>query len=162
MTLIKRTRLVLQGTDDELVIPDTKVGIAQALHEWGMSNSPQECGWVITYDNGARVYLVAEVARGSVHHLPIHMPTLLSAVLTSGTDRFMFIHNHPSGELRPSTADLETTEQIAEAAALCGLYFDDHLILTREPKRLYSLAGKGDYIPPKYREVVAERYGGAA
>lgn len=80
-------------------------------------------------------------------------------MLASGTDRFMFIHNHPSGELRPSGQDLEVTEQIADAAALCGLYFDDHLILTRRPDQLYSLAGAGDYIPPEYKEVVASRYG---
>ena len=38
-------------------------------------------------------------------------------------------HNHPSGSLKPSAADIEATAKLREAAALLGVRFLDHLII---------------------------------
>ena len=41
---------------------------------------------------------------------------------------FVLVHNHPSGELRPSTEDLKATVEIADAAQRYGMPMVDHLV----------------------------------
>lgn len=40
-------------------------------------------------------------------------------------------HNHPSGNLKASSADIQLTKRISEAGKLLGITLDDHIILTR-------------------------------
>lgn len=50
-------------------------------------------------------------------------------------------HNHPSGELRPSDADIRITRQISNALQLLGVKVQDHIILTSES--YFSLLDNG-------------------
>lgn len=50
-------------------------------------------------------------------------------------------HNHPSGELKPSQADLKLTRKVSEAGKLLDLPILDHLIISREGH--YSFADDG-------------------
>jgi len=99
------------------------------------------------------------VARGTSRNLPVHIPTLLAAVLTSGADRFVFVHNHPGGTPAASDLDIDLTQIISDAAATCGLYFEDHFIVTDDPAKYLSMVKAGIYKPPKYRETSAARFG---
>jgi DNA repair protein RadC len=40
-------------------------------------------------------------------------------------------HNHPSGDPTPSKADIETTREVAKAAALLGVILHDHIVIGR-------------------------------
>jgi DNA repair protein RadC len=50
-------------------------------------------------------------------------------------------HNHPSGSLKPSTADQELTEKIRQAGAFLDIKLLDHLILSAES--YFSFADEG-------------------
>jgi|GEM_PF-2481019 DNA repair protein RadC len=50
-------------------------------------------------------------------------------------------HNHPSGNLKPSHADLELTKKISRAGQLLDISVNDHLIITSEG--FYSFAEEG-------------------
>ena len=39
------------------------------------------------------------------------------------------IHNHPSGDVTPSRADIEMTKQVREAAKTVGIALHDHLVI---------------------------------
>ena len=54
---------------------------------------------------------------------------LLRFVLAANAVAMILIHNHPSGRLAPSHADLKFTAQVQAAAALCGLQLLDHVII---------------------------------
>ncbi|MDP2993249.1 MAG: JAB domain-containing protein [Deltaproteobacteria bacterium] len=41
----------------------------------------------------------------------------------------MFVHNHPSGDVKPSSEDLSLTETLKKAAAAVGIAVHDHLIV---------------------------------
>lgn len=99
------------------------------LTEWGLTNSSQERLWVVSYDSIEQVRTVQEIAVGGYHELVIPLPALLSAVLLSGTDRFMVIHNHPSGDVSPTNLDVDMTHTIMAAANTTGLFFEDHRIV---------------------------------
>jgi DNA repair protein RadC len=44
----------------------------------------------------------------------------------------VFAHNHPSGDLRPSDADLRMHNQLVEAAKILGLRILDHVIVGKK------------------------------
>lgn len=101
---------------------------------WGMHQEPQECVWVVAYDTQLTVRNVVEIARGSHVRADIHLPTLIGAVITAGCERFILVHNHPANNPVPSEGDKVMTREVLTAANACGLYLEDHIILTPQGK----------------------------
>jgi DNA repair protein RadC len=66
---------------------------------------------------------------------------LVAAILGMGTAGVIFAHNHPSGELQPSEADLRMHEQLTEAGKILGLRVLDHVIVTRKGHYSFQEAG---------------------
>jgi len=131
-------------------LPGAFHDIPTLFQKWGLHQEPQECVWVVAYDANMTVRTVMEVARGSHVRAEVHIPTLLASVLTTGCERFMLVHNHPSKRLVPSLGDRELTIEIMDAANACGLYFEDHVILTPNGKwysfEEHGLLKRADYI----------------
>ncbi|MCU1434314.1 MAG: repair protein RadC [Pseudarthrobacter sp.] len=69
------------------------------------------------------------LAEGSDAHASCPVPAVLRAVLGGGISKFALAHNHPSGILEASQADITYTSQVAAAAQQCGLQLIDHLVV---------------------------------
>ena len=54
------------------------------------------------------------------------------AALKSCSSSIILAHNHPSGNLKPSEADLQLTRKIKEAGKLLDIQVLDHLIISSE------------------------------
>lgn len=54
---------------------------------------------------------------------------VFKAAFKAGADAIIVAHNHPSGNLTPSKADLRLTEELKSRAEWLGLEFIDHIIL---------------------------------
>ena len=63
------------------------------------------------------------------------------AALKSGATGVLLAHNHPSGNLTPSQADIDLTRKIKEGGKLLEIQLLDHLIITSEG--YYSFADEG-------------------
>jgi DNA repair protein RadC len=50
----------------------------------------------------------------------------------SGTSDSSLLHNHPSGDPKPSRDDIEMTKEIAKAAEALGITIHDHLVIGRK------------------------------
>jgi len=79
--------------------------------------------------------------RGTIDHAPVYVREVMKRALEVGASAIIMVHNHPSGDPAPSTADIETTRQVAEAAAMLGMTLHDHIIIGRG--RHASLKGLG-------------------
>jgi len=148
-TRSRQAQLELRITQDEEHLPEDARGLGPLMKRWGLSASPQECMWVIVYDSMLAVRTVMEVARGAHITVDLHLPTMLSAVLTAGCERFMLVHNHPNGTVTPTVADFQLTLDVMEAANACGLYFEDHIIVSPSGKT-YSFVDSGFLKPAPY------------
>ena len=67
------------------------------------------------------------------------IPMLMGIVLKSLTKSFIISHNHPSGNTRPSDADIHLTKQFQKSAKELGLTLLDHIIATQN-NGYYSFA----------------------
>ncbi len=91
--------------------------------------SSTESLYLICVDSQYRMLEAKEVARGNEFQMSIHSPSILREAIKCTTFGFFLIHNHPSGECRPSENDLLFTKKINQASQVIGLKFVDHLIL---------------------------------
>lgn len=112
--------------------------IAEMVKDWGLTDSAQEKLWVVSYDAARNMRIATEVARGGYNDVTVSIPALLTAVLLSGTDRFVVVHNHPSGDVTPTVIDVNLTRKISEASRTVGLKFEDHIIVG-PPNEYYSM-----------------------
>lgn len=69
--------------------------------------------------------------RGTVDHTPVYTREVIKRALELGASALILVHNHPSGDPTPSTADIAVTKEIVRAAASLGITVHDHLIIGR-------------------------------
>ena len=102
-----------------------------------------------------QVRSVIEVARGGYHKMDVPIPAIMSAVLVAGTDRFAIAHNHSTGDVTPTAADIDLTKKVMNAANVVGLFFEDHLIVGPNGEE-FSMADKGILVPAKELKALAK------
>ena len=82
----------------------------------------------------SRYQLVHEetISVGSMTANIVHPREVFQPAIERGAVAVIVAHNHPSGELEPTAADIAVTEQLQEAGAILGIELLDHLIITRD------------------------------
>jgi DNA repair protein RadC len=86
---------------------------------------------VLGLDARQRVRLVRQIAVGSLAQVDVHPREVFRPLVRSGMHSVILVHNHPSGDVEPSDADLELTRRLADVGRLVGIPVLDHLIVTR-------------------------------
>ena len=83
---------------------------------------------------GSRYQIVHEeiVSVGSLTANIIHPREVFEPAITHGAVAVIVAHNHPSGSLEPTAADLDVTLQLVEGGKLLGIELLDHLIIAGE------------------------------
>lgn len=81
-------------------------------------------------------------AVGSVNTVHIHPSEVLRQAVIDTAPSILCLHNHPSGDPSPSPEDRNLTERIASSAALMGIRFLDHVIVTAGSYYSFSDAGE--------------------
>jgi DNA repair protein RadC len=67
--------------------------------------------------------------KGTVDHTPVYPREVIKRTLELGATALILVHNHPSGDPSPSTADVQMTRQIVEVARPLGVTVHDHIII---------------------------------
>jgi DNA repair protein RadC len=112
------------------------------LQQWKMYDHSQEQVWVLAFDSSNHLRKVTRVAQGSYGSVEVPIAAVMSAVNIVRCDRFWLVHNHPGGSEQPSPADIDLTTKVMNAANICGLRFEDHIILA-PPDSSFSFRGNG-------------------
>ena len=94
-----------------------------------MSNLKEEVFKVI-YLNSANVVLAAEdLFRGTVDQSAVYPREIIKRAFELNASGLIFVHNHPSGNLKPSKHDLSLNEKLVKACRAVDLTPVDHLIM---------------------------------
>ena len=79
--------------------------------------------------------------KGTINHTPVYPREVVKRALELGASSIILAHNHPSGDVTPSQADIDVTMQIVQAASALGIEVHDHLIIGA--KNHFSFKSKG-------------------
>ncbi|MEM7288827.1 MAG: DNA repair protein RadC [Pseudomonadota bacterium] len=69
---------------------------------------------------------------GTVDHTPVYPREVVKRALELSATAIILVHNHPSGDPTPSTADIEMTKKVSEVAGSLGITVHDHIIIGRD------------------------------
>lgn len=87
---------------------------------------------VLLMNTGNRVMGVYEASSGGISGTVVDIRLLMVTALKATATGIIVFHNHPSGNLKPSTEDRKLTHRIHEAANYLDIKLHDHLIVGRE------------------------------
>nr|ALS91457.1 radc: DNA repair protein [uncultured bacterium] len=81
------------------------------------------------------------LGRGTVDHAPVYPREVARRALELSASAVILIHNHPSGDPTPSTADVEMTRQVVEALRALRIGVHDHLVVGRQGVASFKALG---------------------
>lgn len=84
---------------------------------------------------------ICEISSGGINGTVVDAKLVFGAALKASASSLILAHNHPSGNLRPSQADVDLTRKLRDAGNLLDIQVLDHLILA--PEGYYSFADEG-------------------
>ena len=97
--------------------------------------------WVILLNRSNQIMERFHLSKGGVTGTVIDVKIILKKALLKLVPSFIVIHNHPSGNLQPSEADIEITRKLKDSAKIMDITLLDHLIVTQHGH--FSLADSG-------------------
>lgn len=78
---------------------------------------------------------------GTVDHTPAYPREIMKRALELGATALILMHNHPSGDPKPSQADIDMTNQIIAAAKPFDITIHDHVIIARNGQTSFRNEG---------------------
>lgn len=108
---------------------------------WSDTLELKESMYMILLNKANNVQSFLRISEGSIDGTVIDMQIIFATILKTPCKGFIIAHNHPSGNLIPSQADLQINNQIRDVAKMHKVQFLDNLIIT--PEGYLSFADDG-------------------
>lgn len=106
-----------------------------------LGDHQQEVFYVLFLNRNHEVEFEREFFRGGIAATIVDPRLIFREALSRLASAIIVAHNHPSGNLKPSEADIQITRKLAEGSRLFDIAFLDHLIIS--PQGYYSFADEG-------------------
>lgn len=112
------------------------------MNSWDMSRIELQEQFKVLFTNRAnRVLGIFELSSGGTGGTVADPKLIFIAALRVGASGIIMAHNHPSGNLQPSQADIDLTRKVKEGGKYLEIQMLDHIILTSEG--YYSFSDEG-------------------
>jgi DNA repair protein RadC len=106
-----------------------------------IASKSQEHFVCISLNGANEVIEKRTVTVGLLDRSQVHPREVFADVIADRASAVIFGHNHPSGDLQPSEADLKTQEQLVQAAKILGIRVLDHVIVSKKGYYSFQEAG---------------------
>ena len=101
----------------------------------------QEEAKVIYLNSSGGVLGIYHLSKGGMTSASMDPKLIFTAALKISATSIILAHNHPSGTIKPSKADLELTQKLQDGGDLLDIKVLDHLIIT--PDQYFSFVDEG-------------------
>lgn len=105
----------------------------QVLFDWlrlEIGDKQQEHFIVVYLNTQHQIIGVKTLFVGTLDRSIIHPREIFKEAMAVSSSKIMIVHNHPSGTLTPSNADIQVTKNLKEIGELMGIPLLDHLIVS--------------------------------
>ena len=110
------------------ILPEDSIDVYESCVAVFFDQSNESVGWFL-------------VSQGGINYSVVDVRMVMSAALGCLATGMIICHNHPSGSLKPSDADIKITKKLKDACGILDIKFLDHIILTEQSH--YSFADEG-------------------
>ncbi len=123
-------RAVIHGPED-----------VYALVQYDMLALTQEHLWVLVLDTRNQVLGIEKLYKGSLNSSSVRVGEIFKTAIQRSAASVVVVHNHPSGDPKPSPEDIALTRALVQAGRLLDIEVLDHLVVGQG--RYISLKEKG-------------------
>lgn len=79
---------------------------------------------------------------GTLNYDFVHPREVFKSCILSNAASFLVMHNHPSGNIKPSREDIIITDRLIQAGKLLGIMLLDHIIVGTDDSSFFSFRAK--------------------
>jgi len=122
-------------TKEAITNPDQIAEIFQAIQraEDEIDRMKEKC-WVVGLNTKNFIVYVELVSMGTLNASLVHPREVFRfAIMKGGVSGIILVHNHCSGDTRPSDEDLSLTKRLHDAGKILGIDLHDHIIVADGP-----------------------------
>lgn len=150
----------------EVTNPDDLYGIMQRilLRENDIDRE-KEHFWIVGMNLAGVILYIELISMGSVRATTVEPMNVYRVAVLKGACKVIAVHNHPSGNLKPSGEDLDLTDRLIQVGRILEITMEDHLIIN--PKTYMTFKGTGlmeelgqslKWVPPyKVAEMIGKK-----
>ena len=106
-----------------------------------MRNLRKEVVKVVLLNPKLRIIKDLTISEGSVNQSIVHPREVMIPAIKESASSIVLLHNHPSGDPFPSSADIEITHRVGKTGEIIGIKLIDHIIIGHD--EYYSFADEG-------------------
>jgi len=122
--------------------PDKIVDLAKLL---GLADELQEVLIAVLLGTKNQLIGYSVVSRGLLDRCQCHSRTVFRQAIAQNAAKIVLLHNHPSGDVKPSRADLSVTKALVRAGRIIDINIVDHIIVGQEREfKFYSMRTEKD------------------
>jgi len=96
---------------------------------------------IVTLDGSSKIIEYRVIHIGTLNQSIVHPREVFRSAIQDNAAGIVIAHNHPSGTLEASRADIQITQRLKEVSKLVGIELLDHVILSKEG--YYSFSDEG-------------------
>jgi DNA repair protein RadC len=97
-----------------------------------LKDKNQEHFYCLYLDSSKRILENKLLFLGTLNYSTVNPREIFKYAFLNGATSLIFIHNHPTGEVKPSKNDIELTKNLEKIGLLHGITIDDHIIVGKE------------------------------
>lgn len=97
--------------------------------------------WIVAINQASRIIKKVRVSVGGIDQTSADVRLIMRVLIEAGASQFAAVHNHPSGNPKPSNEDRKLMECLKKAAEIFSIRMMDHVIVTAH--EYYSFCDEG-------------------
>ena len=101
------------------------------IYDWDTIEA-YETFWMLLLNRANRVIGAYKVSDGGIAGTVVDAKLIFSVAVKALACSIVFSHNHPSGSLNPSQADIDLTKKLAEAGKVLDIVVVDHILIVAD------------------------------
>ena len=142
---IQKSNIILDDDFKPLIVKESAINykeldnlddsdkIVKVMNEvFEMDRKAEEYLYIIAMTYQYKPISFFEVSHGVHNSSLVGRREIMIRLLLSGACKFVLVHNHPSGEINPSSNDKDITEKLKKCAEFVGMNFVDSIIIGRD------------------------------
>ncbi len=112
---------------DITIVDKSKVAF-ELFHSY-LADLPHEEFWYLLLNKRNQVIKLSSLSKGGISGTIVDVKLLIKDATANLASGLIIAHNHPSGNLKPSDADIKLTKKLKSAMDLIDITLQDHLII---------------------------------
>lgn len=108
-----------------------------------LTNRKTEAFYAIMLDNQSRLIQSELIAEGTTDTTLVNVRKVVEAAMRLGASYVVLAHNHPGGSTKPSTADIQLSDNLEKVLSAIGITYVEHIIVA--DGRFHAIKRQQDY-----------------